>query len=105
MEDKAKLREGDSPRARFYRHKDEVFGSQDAGMKALTARIYVDGDPGKGMTERGGKAMDQLMPIFKEVKTVIEELNANPDDENLFTKGKETLDRLKKTQDELLPVP
>lgn len=100
--EKAKLREGDSARARFFRRKDELFGP-DGGVKALHAVIYKDGNPENGPSEEGNRAMETIMPFFKDVRSSIDALNASPDDESAYALGVQRLEALKSKQDEILP--
>lgn len=97
--EKAKLREGDSARAKFFRHKDSVFGDGKVGNKL--AGVYVDLDPSKGLTEEGSKVMEALMPAFKEVRTVIEELNKDPEDQAALERGVAVLDGMVRTYGEM----
>lgn len=99
--EKAKLREGDSARARFFRHKDDLFGS-DGGVKLIQSFLYQDGDPEKGVSEEKNKIMESIMPLFKDVRASIDELNANPDSEEALKTGIQRLDALKAKQDEVL---
>lgn len=101
-EEKKKLREGNSARARFFRRKDELFGP-DGGVKALHAVIYKDGNPENGPSDEGNKAMEAIMPFFKDVRSSIDALNSNPDDESAFSTGVQRLEALKAKQDEILP--
>jgi hypothetical protein len=100
--EKAKLREGDSARARFFRRKDELFGP-DGGVKFMHSVLYKDGNPENGPTEEGNRVMESIMPLFKAVRSSIDALNANPNDESEYEVGVQRLEALKAKQEEVAP--
>lgn len=79
------LRDGDSPRARFYRRKDEVFRNRTAA--ACLGRAYAD-------EMVGGKTGSEVMQCYYDLRDVMDKLDGDEKDSGTADIGFEILNRL-----------
>lgn len=78
---KAALREGESARARFYRHKDKVLAGRT--VKSLEEAGAFSGGPGSG-----------IGVMFAQIRNVSDRLGQDPDDESALAEGVKVLDAM-----------
>lgn len=83
------LRDGDSPRAQFYRRKDEVFRNRTA---TCLVRAYA-------YEMVGGKTGSEVMQCYYDLRDVMDKLDGDEKDSDTADIGFEILNRL----DALLP--
>jgi hypothetical protein len=87
---KDKAREGNSPRARLLRAKDEILGfTMDDIHKALDGDLPRD------------KYDQELMPLFLAYMEVTKKLDKDEEDESCFNEGVELLKKLQEKAAEL----